>query len=202
MAAKALTLEAAKTANLTLVEGHTGKQALHDVVTAYQANRRGGNANTKGRGDVRGSGKKLWKQKGTGNARMGSRRSPIWVGGGVAWGPKTRDWSKTTTKGARKLALRTALTARIKDGDILTADSLTIKDGRTKSFIATVSGIAAIEKKVLIVGNFDEMTFRAGRNVQKVQLISADDLNAENLLGYSKIIFTGDTLETLARRTA
>jgi large subunit ribosomal protein L4 len=201
MATNILSAEAAKKANLNLVEGHQGKQALHDTVTAYRANRRTGTASTKGRGAVRGSGKKLWNQKGTGNARMGSRRSPIWVGGGVAWGPKPRDFSKDTPKQVKKLAFRAALTARINDGDILTVGSFAVTDGKTKTFVSTVQGLTE-SRKVLLVGKFDEPTFRAGRNVQAVQLISAEDVNAEHLLNYDKVLVTSDALETLARRTA
>lgn len=201
MATNILSADAAKKANLNLVEGHQGKQALHDTVTAYRANRRAGTASTKGRGAVRGSGKKLWNQKGTGNARMGSRRSPIWVGGGIAWGPKPRDFSKDTPKQVKKLAFRAALTARINDGDILTVSAFAVKDGKTKTFVSTVQGLTD-SHKVLLVGKFDEPTFRAGRNVQAVQLISAEEVNAEHLLNYDKVLVTSDALETLARRTA
>ena len=201
MATNILSADAAKKANLNLVEGHQGTQALHDTVVAYRANRRTGTASTKGRGAVRGSGKKLWAQKGTGNARMGSRRSPIWVGGGVAWGPKPRDFSKDTPKQVKKLAFRAALTARINDGDILTVSAFAVKDGKTKTFVSTVQGLTD-SRKVLLVGKFDEPTFRAGRNVQAVQLISAEDVNAEHLLNYDKVLVTSDALETLARRTA
>src|ERR1700761_739783 len=97
--ANVLTIEEAKQANLNLVEeGSKGRQALHNAVVAYRANRRSGTACTKTRGEVAGRGKKLWKQKGTGRARMGSRRSPIWVGGGVVFGPRPRDYSKTIPK--------------------------------------------------------------------------------------------------------
>ena len=201
MATNILSVDAAKSANLNLVEGYKGTQALHDTVVAYRANRRAGTASTKGRGAVRGSGKKLWNQKGTGNARMGSRRSPIWVGGGVAWGPHPRDYSKTTPKKVKHLAFRTALTARINDGDVLTVGAFAIKDGKTKSFISSVKGLTD-SHKVLFVGRFDELTFRAGRNVQAVQLISPDDVNAEHLLNYDKVLVTTDALETLAKRTA
>ncbi len=202
MSATVLSTESARQASLNLVEGHQGKQALNDVLVAYRANRRQGNAHTKNRSEVAGSGKKLWNQKGTGNARMGSKRSPIWSGGGVVFGPRTRDYSKTTTKGVRKLALRTALTARINDGAILTVESFAVADGKTKSFISTVKGLATAEK-VLVVGQaFDELTFRAGRNVQNVQLISADEVNAEHLLRYAQVLVTTEALATLARRTA
>ena len=201
MAANTLSIDAAKRANLNLVEDAKGGQALHETVVAYRANRRAGTASTKSRGEVRGSGKKLWRQKGTGNARMGSRRSPIWVGGGIAWGPKPRDYSKKILKNVKQLALRAALTARITDGDVLSVDSFAVTDGKTKSFLGALKKVTDA-KKVLVVGKFDDMTFRAGRNVQSVQLVSADDLNAEHLLNYPKVVLTGEAIETLARRTA
>lgn len=202
MSATILSIDAAKQANLNLVEGHKGKQALHETVVAYRANRRQGNAHTKNRSEVSGSGTKLWNQKGTGNARMGSKRSPIWSGGGVVFGPRnTTIWAKKTTKSVRKLALRTALTARIKDGAILTIPGLAVTDGKTKSFVSTVKELSNA-KKLLVIGSFDENTFRSARNVQSVQLISAEDVNAEQLLNYPQVLVTTDSLPTLARRTA
>jgi large subunit ribosomal protein L4 len=202
MSATILSTESAKQANVNLVEGHHGKQALNDTLVAYRANRRQGNANTKNRSEVRGSGKKLWGQKGTGNARMGSKRSPVWSGGGVVFGPRTRDYSVKIPRAIKKLALRTALTARITDGAVMTVPSFAVADGKTKSFIAAVDALSTA-KKILIVGQtFDELTFRSARNVQNVQLVSADDVNAEHLLLYPQVIVTTEALETIARRTA
>jgi large subunit ribosomal protein L4 len=203
MSATILSADAAKAANIQLTEGYKGSQALNDVLVAYRANRRQGNAHTKNRSEVSGSGKKLWNQKGTGNARMGSKRSPIWSGGGVVFGPRnTTVWAKKTTKNTRKLALRAALTARILDGEVLTTGAFAVADGKTKSFIAAVSGLTSAKNVLLIGKGFDELTFRAGRNVQNVQLISADEVNAEHLLRYRSVVVTGDALETLAKRTA
>jgi large subunit ribosomal protein L4 len=202
MSAQVLTADAAKAAQINLTEGHQGSQALHETVVAYRANRRQGTACTKNRSEVSGSGKKLWNQKGTGNARMGSKRSPIWSGGGVVFGPRPRDYSKKTPKNVKKLALRAALTARINDGAVLTTGDFAIADGKTKSFISAV-GKLSNAKNVLVIGNqFDEITFRAARNVQNVQLIAASDVNAENLLRYQAIVVAGDALQTLAQRTA
>lgn len=203
MSATILSAEAAKQANIQLTEGYKGSQALNDALVAYRSNRRQGNAHSKNRSEVAGSGKKLWNQKGTGNARMGSKRSPIWKGGGVVFGPRnTRNYKKVIPKGTKKLALRAALTSRILDGEVLTTNSFQIADGKTKSFIATVSALTTA-KKVLVIGKgFDELTFRAARNVQNVQLICADDVNAEHLLLFRSVVVTGDALETLAKRTA
>ncbi|MBK8092368.1 MAG: 50S ribosomal protein L4 [Verrucomicrobiaceae bacterium] len=197
-----LTADAAKAAQINLTEGHQGSQALHETVVAYRANRRQGTACTKNRSEVSGSGKKLWNQKGTGNARMGSKRSPIWSGGGVVFGPRPRDYSKKITKNAKKLAFRAALTARINDGAVITTGDFAVADGKTKSFVSAVSKLS-IAKNVLLIGNkFDEVTFRAARNVQNVQLMAATDVNAENLLRYQAIVVAGDALQTLAQRTA
>lgn len=200
--AAVFSIEAAKQANLNLTEAKEGTQALHDTVVAYRANRRQGTAHTKRRGEVAGSGKKLWKQKGTGNARMGSRRSPIWSGGATVFGPRTRDYSKKVNKKTRQLAFRAALSARINEGAVISVPSLAIEDGKTKSFVAAVNAITDAKKVLIVGGRFDDNTFRAGRNVQRVQLISADEVNAEQLLNYDKVVLTSDALETLARRTA
>lgn len=197
-----LTADAAKAAQINLTEAHQGSQALHETVVAYRANRRQGTACTKNRSEVSGSGKKLWNQKGTGNARMGSKRSPIWSGGGVVFGPRPRDYSKKTTKNTKKLAFRAALTARINDGAVITTGDFAVADGKTKSFVSAVKKLSTA-KNVLLIGNkFDETTFRSARNVQNVQLIAASDVNAENLLRYQAIVVAGDALQTLAQRTA
>ncbi len=200
--AQALSIEAAQQAHLNLTEPSEATQALHDTVVAYRANRRQGNAHTKRRGEVAGSGKKLWKQKGTGNARMGSRRSPIWSGGATVFGPRHRDFSKKVNRKTRQLAFRAALSARIIEGSVVTVPNLEIADGKTKSFVAAINGITDSKKVLVVGGRFDEMTFRAGRNVQRVQLVNADDVNAEQLLNYQIVVVTNDALETLARRTA
>lgn len=202
MSATILSAESARAANLNLVEGHHGKQAINDAVVAYRANRRQGNASTKSRAEVSGSGKKLWRQKGTGNARMGSKRSPIWSGGGVVFGPKPRDYSKKLTKNVKKLALRAALTARINDGAILSVPDFNIADGKTKTFVGAIASLTDANRVLVIGQKFDELTFRSARNVQYVQLISAEDVNAEHLLRYAKVLVTADALQTLARRTA
>jgi large subunit ribosomal protein L4 len=134
---------------------------------------------------------------------MGSKRSPIWSGGGVVFGPRnTTVYAKKLPKNTKKLALRAALTARILDGEVLTTATFAIADGKTKSFIAAINGLTTAKKVLLIGKGFDEVTFRAARNVQNVQLISADDVNAEHLLLYPSVVVTGDALETLAKRTA
>lgn len=165
MSAKTFTAEDAQAANLELVGEEKGRQAVHDLVTAYRANRRSGSACTKTRGEVRGNNKKIYKQKGTGNARHGDKRAPIFVGGGVVFGPRPRDYSKKVTKSVRKLAMRRVLGDLVRAERILTVDSFAVSDGKTKSFVAAVDALAK-PGKILIVGNsFDESTYLAARNI-------------------------------------
>jgi len=200
MSAKVLTIEAAKNARLDLIENGKGTQAVHDVVVALQAARRSGTASVKTKATVNLSGKKPWRQKGTGRARAGYASSPVWVGGGVVFGPHPRDYSKKVTKSVKRLALRKALSARITAGDVLVTDSFAVTEPKTKKFLELVRS-ATPEEKVLIVSSvFDENTFKAARNVQPARLVTAGDLNTEQLLAYKKIIVTSDALPQLAER--
>ncbi|WAC19532.1 50S ribosomal protein L4 [Luteolibacter sp. SL250] len=200
MSAKTFTEADAQAANVVLVGQERGRQAVHDLVTAYRANRRTGSANTKTRGEVSGNNKKIYKQKGTGNARHGDKRAPIFVGGGVVFGPRPRDYSKDVPKSVRKLALRRVLGDSVRAGKVSTVESFSI-GGKTKDFVAAVEAITPNDK-VLIVGNFDDKTRLAARNVGWTQLVSASDLNVEQLLLARSIILVGDAVSTLAFRTA
>lgn len=203
MSANTLTIDAAKEASFNLVEEKKkGLHALHETVVAYRANRRQGTACTKSRAEVAGSGKKLWRQKGTGRARMGSARSPIWRGGGVVWGPKPRDYSKKINRQVKNLAFRKALTARIEDGDILVTASLSIPDGKTKTFVKTLDALTDADKVLIVHDRLDEVTLRSMRNVPYVDVKPAVIVNAEHLLNFEKIIIVGSALEILAKRTA
>lgn len=202
MASSVLTLETAKAANISVVENGRYTQTVHDVVVAMRANRRSGTACTKTRGEVRGSNKKLYRQKGTGNARAGERRSPTRVGGGVAHGPKPRDYSKKVSKKTKRIAFRKAFSERIKMTDVLTIPGFSVPDGKTKSFVAAVSAIVTSPKILIIAAAFDEATYLAGRNFAGCLLMTANEVNTEHLLNYRKIIVTADALETLSRRTA
>ncbi|WP_018970382.1 50S ribosomal protein L4 [Rubritalea marina] len=202
MSAKTLTAADATSANINLVEGHKGTQAVHDLITAYRANRRSGSANTKTRSEVAGTGKKMYKQKGTGNARHGDRGAPIFVGGGVVFGPKPRDYSKKVTKSVRKLALRRVLTSKIDAGEVLTVASFEVADAKTKSFVAAVAALTDAKKVLVISDSFSEETYRAGRNVKSVQLITAAEANIEQILHANAVVVTEAALETIAKRTA
>lgn len=202
MSAKAFTAADAEAANLALVGEEKGRQAVHDLVTAYRANRRSGTAHTKTRGEVRGNNKKIYKQKGTGNARHGDKRAPIFVGGGVVFGPRNRSYAKSVPKSVRKLAMRRVLGDLIRAEKIFTVDSFAIADGKTKSFLAELKNITQADRKVLLVGNFDETTKLAARNVSWTQLVTPSDLNVEQLLLSRVIVLVGNSVEVLAQRTA
>ncbi|MGJ8643392.1 MAG: 50S ribosomal protein L4 [Luteolibacter sp.] len=202
MSVKAFTAADAEAANLALVGEEKGRQAVHDLVTAYRANRRSGTAHTKTRGEVRGTGKKMYKQKGTGNARHGDRKAPIFVGGGVVFGPRNRSYAKHVPKSVRKLAMRRVLGDLTRAEKILTVDSFAVSDSKTKSFLSELKNITDADRKVLLVGNFDDSTKLAARNVAWTQLVTPSDLNVEQLLLSRVIILVGDSVSVLAQRTA
>src|ERR1700737_4456270 len=136
MSVTVLTIAAAKEANIEVIENGRGTQSVHDVVVAMRANRRSGSANTKTKAEVAYSGKKPWRQKGTGRARAGYTSSPVWSGGGVAFGPKPRDYSKNVPRSVRRLALLKALSSRFIAGDILVAEQIKGAPPKTKEFFS------------------------------------------------------------------
>ena len=199
----AFTIEDASKANIQLIaDGSKGSQAVHDLVVAYQANRRSGTAQTKTRGEVRGTGKKMYRQKGTGNARHGDRKAPIFVGGGVAFGPRNRSYSKTVSRKVRTLAMRRVLGEKINAGSVLSVDSLEVSSGKTKDFVKVVEAITDSKKVLIIGGAFTEETYRAERNLTWALLQTAENVNVEELLFFDTVIIVDDALETLAKRTA
>jgi large subunit ribosomal protein L4 len=202
MSVKTFTAEDAQAANLVLVGAEKGRQAVHDLVVAYRANRRTGSACTKTRGEVSGNNRKIYKQKGTGGARHGDKRAPIFVGGGVVFGPRPRDYSKKVPKSVRKLALRRTLGDLVRAGKILSVDSFSIADGKTKSFISAIDAMAKPGKILVVSNTFDDSTYLAARNVSWAQLVVGSDLNVEQLLLANTIILVGDAVQTLAARTA
>src|SRR6188768_3228226 len=194
MAAKVLTVEAAKAAKIEVIENGKYSQVVHDTVTALRANRRSGTASVKTKATVNGSGAKPWKQKGTGRARAGYKSSPVWVGGGVVFGPHPRDYSKKISKKTKRIALRKALSARILAGDVLVVPTFTIANPKTKDFVAAVGNISKDGKTLIVAPEFDNNTKLAARNVSTAQLITSADVNTEDLLRYKKIVVTNEAL--------
>ncbi|HYY29436.1 MAG TPA: 50S ribosomal protein L4 [Chthoniobacterales bacterium] len=202
MSATVLTVDAARQAKIDVIENGRGTQALHDVVVALRANRRSGTANTKTKAEVAYSGKKPWRQKGTGRARAGYTSSPVWSGGGVVFGPKPRDYSIRVPKNVKRLALLKALSARILAGDVLIADDINVAEPKTKDFVTFLKSQTEARKVLLISNGFTDATYKAARNIRPVLLNTAAEVNTEQLLAFQKIIVTNEALAKLAERLA
>lgn len=199
----AFTIQDAEKAEIQLIaDGSKGGQAVHDLVVAYQANRRSGTAQAKTRGEVRGTGKKMYRQKGTGGARHGDRKAPIFVGGGVAFGPRNRSYAKTVSKKVRTLALRRVLGEKINEGVVHSISSFEVPSGKTKDIVKAVSEVTDAARVIIVGKSFSEETYRAERNLTEVLLQTAENLNVEELLFWGDVIIVDDALETLAKRTA
>ncbi|MBI2929754.1 MAG: 50S ribosomal protein L4 [Verrucomicrobia bacterium] len=183
-----------------LIEDGRGTQAVHDVVVAYQANQRSGTACTKNVGEVAGTNKKPWRQKGTGRARAGSFQSPLWRGGGVVFGPKPRDFSKKVSKSTRQLALRKALSERLKAGDVLVLDELKLSSPKTKEFVALLRTLQLDGTTLVVAAGSDANLLLASRNVPDVEVTTGDVLNTYQVLRYDKLVFTRPAFDKVEQR--
>ena len=186
----------------TVVQDGHGTQAVHDVVVAYQAAQRMGTACTKTMGEVAGSGRKPWRQKGTGRARAGSFASPLWRGGGVVFGPKPRDFTKTVTKATRRLALRKALSERLKAGDVLVIDDLKLDLPKTRTFAGILQALQIQGSTLIVTASVDRNLTLAVRNLPRVDLTTCDTLNTYEVLRSDKLIFTRSAFEKVDQRLA
>lgn len=185
---------------LPTFEGDKGLQAVKEVIVAINANNRQGTHSTKTRGEVRGGGKKPWRQKGTGRARAGSIRSPLWGGGGVVFGPKPRDYSKKINSRVKDLAFSRALFDRAVAGEIAVIESFDTKVTKTKAFNVIVGRIAPKGKILLVDAPFAAEATRASRNICRVTLQEAAKLNTLDLAQYQKIIVSTKALEAIIAR--
>ena len=183
-----------------LIENGKGTQAVHDVVVAYQAAQRMGTACTKNVGEVSGSNKKPWRQKGTGRARAGSHQSPLWAGGGVVFGPRPRDFSKKVSKNTRALALRKALSERLKAGDVVLVDDLKLASPKTKDFVSLMSTLELTGTTLVVSTGADKNLTLAARNIENVALTTSDSLNTYDILRPDKLLFTKSAFEKVEAR--
>lgn len=168
---------------------------VHQAVVMQQANERQGTHATKTRGMVRGGGRKPWKQKGTGRARAGSVRSPLWVGGGTVFGPAPRSHAKDMPRKARRLAIRCALSAKVAEGALVVVDNLTFDAPKTKDAVAMLTGFEAADKKVLIITDGEnENVEKSSRNIEKVKALSNDCLNVYDILNAEKVLLAKDAV--------
>lgn len=176
-----------------------GDQAVKDVVVATLAARRAGSASTLGKGEVSGTNRKPWKQKGTGRARSGFTRSPVWVGGGIAMGPKPHSYDQKINKKVASLAFRHALSAQIAEGRVSVIDALPT-DGKTKT-VATLVKTMGLEGRVLVITDkFDEKVELAIRNIPDVEVLTAKQVDVYSLLQARSILATKEGLELLKAR--
>jgi large subunit ribosomal protein L4 len=183
-----------------LVEDGKGTQAVHDVVVAYQAAQRMGTASTKTMGEVAGTGKKPWRQKGTGRARAGSFASPLWRGGGVVFGPKPRDFRKKVSRQTRQLALRKALSERLRAGDVVLVDDLKLGSAKTKEFVGWLSALELKGTALIVSQSTDKNLILASRNVPNVALTTSESLNTYDVLRPDKLVFTRGAFEQVQTR--
>ena len=184
----------------TMIENGKGTQAVHDTVVAHRANQRSGTACTKNVGDVSGSNKKPWRQKGTGRARAGSNQSPLWPGGGVVFGPKPRDFGKKVNVRTRQLALRKALSERLKAGDVVVVDDLKLSTPKTKEFVGVIAALELKGTTLIVANGADKNLLLAARNLPDVALTTGESLNTYDVLRPDKLLFTRSAFEKVEAR--
>lgn len=188
-------------ARFPVFEGDKGVAALRQVVLAHQANARQGNASTKTRAEVRGSGKKLFRQKGSGTARQGSRRVPHQRHGGVAHGPRLRDFSQKINQKMKALAFQRALFERASEGGVSVIEALEVKEPKTKVFNRVLNAVLPTRGKVLIVDDqFENNAALAARNIEGVSLSEAGNLSTLDVVRYRHIIVSAKGIETIIAR--
>lgn len=175
---------------------------LHEVVRYQLAKRRQGTAHTKNRSAVRGGGAKPWRQKGTGRARAGSKRSPLWRGGGVAFGPMPRSYAYSMPKTKRRLALRSALSLKIRENEFRVIDDFAILQPKTRDLVAVIHNLATQRKVLLLTDGMQDALHLSARNIPDVKALPVAGLNVYDLLHYTTIICAENALELIVGRLA
>ena len=179
----------------------TRPHLLHQIVVMQLNNRRAGTASTKSKGLVRGGGKKPWRQKGTGRARAGSTRSPLWVGGGTIFGPQPRDYSFRMPRKARKEALLSALSLKNRDGKIIVVDKLELEEAKTKLMVKALAELK-VASALIVISQPDAKIERSSRNIPTVKVLRVEGLNVYDLVRYEHLILTEGALKLLEERLA
>ena len=190
-----------KVKDLTLKDSvwnvEVNEAVMKDAVVLAQASLRQGTASTKTRSEVSGGGRKPWKQKGTGNARQGSTRSPQWPGGGIVFGPKPRNYDKKQNRKERRLALKSALTAKLKDKELVVVDSLNMETNKTKDFNEMLKNLKVNGKAVVVYGEDNENLFLASRNNDKVAVLAVDEINVLDLVAASYLLIDESSVKKI-----
>src|SRR6266853_6972261 len=198
---KIMDLTSSEVGEIELVDAVFGvalnEPLIHEAVRSFLANRRAGTSATKTRGDVSGSGRKLWKQKGTGRARIASLRSPLWKGGGNAHGPQPRDWSYNLPKKMRKRAMCSAISERLREGNLIVVSEWALEHPKTREFLNTL-GTLKLNGKTLIVDSLKNTKLMlASRNVQTAKVVNSYGVNIYDLINHQKVVLTPKAVEEL-----
>ena len=171
------------------------EHVVYEVVKNQLANKRQGTQSTKTRAEVRGGGRKPWKQKGTGRARAGSTNSPVFVGGGVAFGPKPRDYSYKVPKKVRRLAMKSALSSKVQNNEIIVLDALNMEAPKTKEFAQILKNINASKKALVVTAENNENVVKSARNIEGVQAATVNTINVYDILKYDTFVITTDAVK-------
>lgn len=183
-----------------IFNGEVNKAVLYQIVKMYQANLRQGNASTKTRSDVSGGGRKPWKQKGTGRARAGTIRSPLWRGGGIVFGPHPRDYSYSLPKAVKRLALISSLNSKLNDEELIVVDDIKISNPKTKEMAAALRNLKAETRPLLVLDEKNEAISRASRNIPQLILRDYRTLNAYDIIRQHKLVLTQKALVALTKQ--
>ncbi|EGL14490.1 MULTISPECIES: 50S ribosomal protein L4 [Paenibacillus] len=175
------------------IEPHV--HALHEAVLLQQASVRQGTHKVKGRSEVRGGGRKPWKQKGTGRARQGSIRAPQWKGGGVVFGPTPRSYGYKLPKKVRRLAIKSALSSKVIDNDIIVLDQLQMNAPKTKEFVAILKNLNVERKALVVAASYEDNVALSARNIPGVKFVVADGINVLDVMVHDKLIITKDAVQ-------
>ncbi len=194
-------MDGSKVKELTLSEEIFGiepnENVVHSVVVNYLANQRQGTQNTKTRAEVRGGGKKPWRQKGTGRARQGSIRAPQWIKGGIALGPKPRTYTYRVNKKERDLAVRSVLSSKVAEKELVVVDKLQLKEIKTAEVAKILSNLKIEGKTVIVLASGDQNVQKSARNIEGVKTLSVNTINVYDMLNATKVVLTEDAVKKL-----
>lgn len=183
--------------NDTVFKAEYNEALIHQVVVAHLANLRQGTKSALTRTEVRGHAKKPWRQKGTGRARQGSTKAPQWRGGGVAFAPKPRDFSKKVNKEAKRVAFRSAISTKLADKELVVLDSLEIKDAKTKSMVEVLKNLGVDKTAVIVISGENENVLRASGNIPCVEVTNSNLLSVYDIVKCDKLVVTADAIKSI-----
>ena len=196
-----LNLKGEKVKDITLKDSvwniEVNEPVVHDAIVLAQASLRQGTASTKTRSEVSGGGRKPYKQKGTGNARQGSTRSPQWPGGGIVFGPKPRKYDKKQNRKERRLALKSALTSKLQDKELVVVENLNLENNKTKTFNEVLKNLKVDKKALIVCADENENLYLASRNNNKVALVLANEINVLDLIATDYLVIDESSIKKI-----